>query len=322
MPGTPLEIVVVTKDVPTLVGGILRECPELIIHSGEDAAGLLGKASNARVLIGLAQTITPDLISAAPKIEWIQALTTGIDPLLKLKLPGNVVVTSARGVHGPQMSELAFMQMLALARGLPRMLKNQQNRQWERWPQKLLYGKTVVIVGVGAISEALAVRCQAFGMRVVGISDARLHGQGFDEIKPRAALIEAAGITDFLIVLAAATRETRQMINGAVLDALRKDAFFINVSRGSLVDEQALVKRLEARSIAGAALDVFETEPLPAESPLWQLDNVLITPHIGGMSDSYGDQLLPLVAHNLKLFAAGRIDEMRNRMNLSEMGSR
>jgi len=316
MAKAPLDIVVITQDVPGLAEGIAGACPEVRVHAGGSTADVLNKAENASVLIGLAQAITPALVAAAPRLQWIQALTTGVDPLLALGLPAEIIVTSARGVHAPQMSEMAFLHMLALARDLPRMIGNQLRQSWERWPQRLLLGKTAVLVGIGAISEELAQRCRVFGMRVIGISDVRAAGQGFDEVRPRSELVRSAAEADFLVVLAAYTPETRGLISAEVMDALRPHAFLINLARGPVVDEAALIARLTARRFAGAGLDVFDVEPLPPDSPLWRLDNVLITPHLGGMSDSYADQLLPLVVHNVSAFAADEIDQMRNRMFL------
>ena len=316
-----LDIVVITQDVPNLAARIAQTCPDVTVHAGATAATVLDHAAEARVVMGLAQAITPELIAAAPRLAWIQALTTGVDPLAALRLPERVVVTSARGVHGPQMSEMAFMHMLALARGLPRIIDNQRRAQWDRWPQRLLLGKIAVLVGVGAISEELALRCKAFGMRVVGISDARSAGQGFDAIRPRRELIASAGEADFLIVLAAYSPQTRHLISAEVLDALRPQAFLINLARGPVVDEAALINRLERGTFAGAGLDVFDVEPLPADSRLWRLNNVLITPHLGGMSDSYEEQLLPLVIHNIRAFTAGDFDRMRNRISFNAAGA-
>ncbi|NOJ45965.1 D-2-hydroxyacid dehydrogenase [Bradyrhizobium archetypum] len=317
-----LEIVVITQDVPGLAEGLAQACPTVRLHAGGTACDVLNDARGASVLIGLAQTITPALVAATPGLRWIQALTTGVDPLLSLDLSEEVIVTSARGVHGPQMSEMAFTHMLALARDLPRMVVNQHRQSWDRWPQRLLLGKTVVLVGVGAISEELAHRCKVFGMRVIGISDARTTGNGFDEIRTRRDLVASAAEADFLIVMAASTPQTRHLINADVLDALPAHAFLINLARGPVVDEAALIERLQSRRFAGAGLDVFNIEPLPADSPLWRLDNVLVTPHLGGMSDSYAQQLLPLVVHNLRAFAAGEFVRMQNRISIAPTGAR
>jgi D-2-hydroxyacid dehydrogenase (NADP+) len=316
-----LEIVVLTKDVAGLDLALARQFPEVSILPFVEASEALPRTGSARAIFALAQAFTPALIAAAPRLEWIQALTTGVDPLMTLNLPERVLVTSARGIHGPQMSEMAFAHMLALSRQMPRMVRNQAAKVWERWPQRLLYGKTAVIVGVGAISEELAVRCKAFGMTTVGVSDSRSEGRGFDRIRPRCDLAMLATTADFLIVLAAYTPDTHHLIDAAVLDALSPQSFLLNLARGPVVDEAALIYRLKRKRLAGAGLDVFNVEPLPTESELWEQDNVFLTPHLGGMSDCYRDQLLPLLVHNLRFFANGRIDQMKNRVWISAAGA-
>ena len=212
------------------------------------------------------------------------------------------------------MSEMALLHMMALWRDLPAMLANQRAHRWERWPQKLLLGKTVVLLGVGAISEELARRCQAFGMRVVGVSDARRAAPGFDAVLPRERLHEAAAMADALVVLVPLTPATRGMVDAAVLAAMRPEAILVNLARGPVVDEVALVSALREGRIAGAGLDVFDVEPLPAASRLRDMPNVIITPRVGGMSDTYARQALPLVEENLRAFLAGELDRLRNRV--------
>ena len=192
------------------------------------------------------------------------------------------------------------------------MLRNQQKHVWERWPQKLLSGKTVVLVGIGPIAEDLALRCAAFGLRVIGVSDARTAALHFEKIFPRSRLQQAAATADFMIVLVPLSAQTRHMIDDGVLGAMKPTGILINLARGPVVDEKALIQRLLDGSIAGAALDVFEEEPLPSDSPLWDMPNVIVTPRIGGMSDIYADQVLPIVVHNLRCFMDGRLAEMKN----------
>jgi phosphoglycerate dehydrogenase-like enzyme len=201
--------------------------------------------------------------------------------------------------------------MLALSRGLPAMLTNQRAVRWKRWLQPLLLGKTVAILGVGAISEQLARHCRAFGMRVVGVSS-RATAPDFDEIVPRARLVSAVAGADFVVVLVPLSAETHHMIDAAVLAAMKPSAFLVNLARGNVIDEQALVAVLRERRIAGAGLDVFATEPLPPSSPLWTLDNVIVTPHIGGLSDVYAEQAIPVLIENLRAFLAGNRAAMRN----------
>jgi D-2-hydroxyacid dehydrogenase (NADP+) len=210
------------------------------------------------------------------------------------------------------MAELAFLYMIALSRDFRPMQANQQAHQWQRWPQKLLFGKTAVLVGIGPIAEDMAARCKAFGMQVVGVSDARQEAVGFDRILPRARLLEAAGLADFLILLVPLSDSTRHMIDDTVLAAMKPTGILINLARGPVVDEKALVRRLQDGSIAGAGLDVFEEEPLPGSSPLWDMPNVIVTPRVGGMSDVFAQQILPIVLHNLNCFSNKRFDDMMN----------
>jgi D-2-hydroxyacid dehydrogenase (NADP+) len=299
-----------------------REVPALSVVYAATSAQALAAAEGATALCTMAQNVTAELVAAMPGLDWIQALTTGVDPLIGLDLPPGIAITSARGIHGPQMSELGLLLMLSLARQFPRMLHNQQQAVWERWPQRLLHGKTVGIVGVGTISEVLAGLCKALSMRVVGVSDSRTTVPGFDAIEPRSRLGTVAAAADFLVVLAPLTPENDHMINAAVLGQMRPDAFLINLARGRVVDEAALIGVLQRGGIAGAGLDVFETEPLPADSPLWHLPNVIVTPHVGGLSDIYARQLLPVVVHNARAYLAGDLKDLLNRVHLPERGAK
>jgi D-2-hydroxyacid dehydrogenase (NADP+) len=221
------------------------------------------------------------------------------------------VIAAARGFHGPQMSELAFLFMLAFARDFPAVLDNQKQKRWDRREQRLLSAKTAVLVGVGAIAEELARRCQVFGMKVVGVSGGRTTVPAFDAIYPRAQIAQAAALADFLIILAPYTRANHHLVNGAVIDAMRPKAVVINIARGGVLDEEALRRALVEGRIAGAGLDVFQTEPLPPTSPLWDTPNVLITSHVGGVAEDYAEQVMPLLVDNLCAFMAGRVEAMK-----------
>jgi phosphoglycerate dehydrogenase-like enzyme len=210
------------------------------------------------------------------------------------------------------MSELALLNMIALSRRFPKMLRNQMEAKWERWPQPVLLDKTAVIVGVGQIGEALARRCRAFEMKLVAVSDARSEIPGFDLVLPRAKLKQAAALADFMIILVPLNAETHHMINDEIIGAMKPSAFLINLARGDVIDETALIRHLTAGRIAGAGLDVFAEEPPRPDNPLWGMPNVVMTPRIGGMSDRYAEQVLPLMVHNLRAFGNGRSQDMRN----------
>ena len=289
------------------------DLPGINLLATNDRAQAMEHATDAEVLIGHHFQFDEDLLAHTPKLRWIQSLTTGTDAILKLKaLRPEVMVTSTRGMHGPQMSELVFLHMLALTRDFPRMQRNQVAGLWERWPQPLLWEKTVVIVGVGAISEALAPRCKAFGMTVYGVSNSPRVPDGFDGVFRRDDLVPVASKADYLVLIVPLTPETENLVDARVLAAMKPQAFVINVARGGVLDEQALVEALRDKRLAGASLDVFRQQPLPADSPLWHEPGLLITPLVGGMSNIYLDQAYPIVRDNLRQFMAGRTGAMVN----------
>jgi len=263
------------------------EFPQLDVAAARTLEEAIAQAGPARILVALDSRFDDALIAAAPQLEWIQALTSGTEVIGRLKRldRARVLVTAVRGIHGPQMSEMTVMHMLALSRRLPRMLRNQQAHRWERWEQPLLWRKTLVILGVGAIAESLARCCKAFGMNVLGVSRSVREIECFDRIYPRDRMKEAAAQADYFVVLAPHSRENHRLVDAGVFAAMKPGAYLVNVSRGGVVDEDALLDALRRGAIAGAGLDVFAAEPLPEDHPLWAMDNVLITPRLGGMSD-------------------------------------
>jgi len=291
---------------------------EIVAATSREAA--LAQAGEARILVALDSRFDEGLIAAAPQLEWIQALSTGIEVIAGLKGldRSRVIVTTTRGIHGPQMSEMTLMHMLALTHRLPRMLRNQQQHRWERWEQPLLWRKTVAILGVGAIAEALARCCKAFEMSVIGISRSERQVEHFDRVYPRTRIKEAVALADYLVVLAPHTRENAGIVDAGVLAAMKPEAYLVNVSRGGVIDEDALLDALRRGAIAGAGLDVFAVEPLPEDHPLWSMDNVMITPRLGGMSNVYVEQVLPVLRHNLAAFVSGDRDSMINRVDLAK----
>src|SRR5580700_7356569 len=197
-----VEVVVLNQDAAHYADAIRTRLPEVVVHGVTNATAAHACCGNADVLVALGYEVSDPLLAAMPALRWIQTLTTGVDKLLALgNLATDVRVSTGRGIHGPQMAELAFLYMIALSRDFRAMLANQANAHWQRGPQTLLLGKTAVLVGVGSISEAIASRCQAFGMHVIGVSDSRHDAPGFDTILPRSDLVRIAAQADFLIVL-------------------------------------------------------------------------------------------------------------------------
>jgi phosphoglycerate dehydrogenase-like enzyme len=202
--------------------------------------------------------------------------------------------------------------MLSLARDMPRSVRAQAQSKWERWPSALLAGKTVGILGVGLIAGYLAPICKTFGMTVVGISGSPREARHFDRMAHRDDLTKVAGELDFLVVLTPLTAETRDIVGEKVFAAMKPTAYLVNVARGGVVDEPALIAALEAGKIAGAGLDVFAQEPLPSDNALWKMKNVTIFSHLGGYSQGYEDRAMPTIAGNMGKFLAGDLKSMIN----------
>ncbi len=290
-----------------------RDFPAIDLYATNDRTDALSRLADAEGIIAHHFQFDEALLHSAPKLRWIQSLTTGTDGILRLpSLRPDVIVTSTRGMHGPQMSELVMLQMLALSRRFPVILRNQQLKRWERWPQPLLLGKTIVIVGVGMIAEALALHCECFGMTVHGVSQSMRVPRGFEKIYRRAELATAAAVADFLVLLVPYAPDTESLIDARIIGAMKPTAFLINVARGGVLDEAALLHALSDRRIAGAALDVFRETPLPPGDPLWAEERIIITPMLGGMSDIYLAQAYPIVRDNLSKFLTDDTRSMRN----------
>jgi len=297
---------------------LAQEFPDVAVLTAATRDEAILLAGKAAVIVALDSQFHDDLIGTAPQLEWIHALSTGTDVIAGLKTLDRkrVTITTTRGIHGPQMSEITLMHMLALTRRLPRMLRNQHDHAWERWEQPLLWRKTAVIFGVGAIAEDMARRFSAFGMTVLGISRTERTVGHFKRIYPRSRMKEAAALADYLVVLAPHSPENDGVIDAGVFAAMKPGAFLVNVSRGGVVDEDALIDALRRGAIAGAGLDVFASEPLPKDHPLWSFDNVIVTPRVGGMSDVYVEQCLPPLCHNLRAYLLGDKAGMVNRIEL------
>jgi D-2-hydroxyacid dehydrogenase (NADP+) len=287
--------------------------PELNVNLVDHHSKAGPHIAAADALLTFAPMLSDQVLQSAVRLKWVQALGTGVDNLIDRPcLPKDVIVTNVHGIHGPPVSEAAIAAMLALARGLPRAIRSQDKRQWQRFPAQLLHDKTVGIFGIGAIAEALAPKCKAFGMRVVGVSSSPRQLSSFDRIHGSGDLAKVVGEFDFFVLLTPLTEKTRNSIGAKIFAVMKPTSFLVNLARGGVVDEAALVDALRERRIAGAALDVFTAEPLPAEHPFWAMDNVIITTHQGGFCDVYIDHAWPTVETNMQCFLDGDINGMIN----------
>ncbi len=266
-----------------------------------------------------------ELLSWAPRLKWVQTTSAGVGQLVaRLGLQeSDLIVTTASGVHARPLAEFVFMALLAHVKELARLQRDQRARRWERFCSDELDGKTMAIVGPGRIGRQVAEIARCFGMRVLAMArdsrPERARALGVDEVYPRERLHDMLGQAHVVVLSCPHTPETEGLIDRAAFDAMRPGVLFVNIARGQVVDEAALIDALRSGKIAFAALDVFAAEPLSPESPLWDLPNVLINPHSASTAYSENAKITDIFCHNLRCFLDGRVDEMRNVLDKARM---
>ena len=264
--------------------------------------------------IAITWSLRPEQFKAASKLRWIHSPAAAVHQLIFPELvASDVVLTNAREVHGPVVAEHVIALIFALSKALPAAARLQQKHLWGQeamWHGRLrpreVAGATLGLVGVGSIGRAVAKHASALGMRVIAVREhpEQAKPEFVEQVFPLPQLDRLLAQSDFVVLAAPLTPETRGLMNAARLAQMKADACLINVGRGPLIDEAALAHALRERKIAGAALDVFEKEPLPAESPLWDLENLLITPHTAGLTDKLWDRHCQLISENLRRYLA------------------
>ncbi|MBJ7602796.1 MAG: D-2-hydroxyacid dehydrogenase [Candidatus Dormibacteraeota bacterium] len=287
--------------------------PSLLVHVAETYAHAAPYLADTQILITTGRGLDAETVRAMPRLEWIHCLISGIDQLtVAREARPEVIISSSSGIHGPQMAEMAVLHMLALSRQIVRLERQRSGHKWVDLPQRVLDQKSVGIVGLGAAGTRLAELCKAFNMTVYGVSRTRRSERCFDSVFGRDQLCYVASIVDFLVLVVPQSSETIHLIDGTVLGAMKPTSMIVNLARGGVVDERALVDALVAGRIAGAGLDVTATEPLPASSPLWQMENVVLTPHLAGHTDRYLEQVWTVLEPNMERFLAGMHVDMIN----------
>ena len=265
-------------------------------------------------------------LSRAPDLKWVQLHSAGVDHLLDHPLmKSDILLTTTSGIHATPIAEYVFASILAFNRRVPQMLTYQSRREWPkgRWnlfARPELRDRTLGIIGYGSIGREVGRIARCFGMRVVAtkrsVSQMRdvgyaVQGTGdrkgalLDEAFPPERLSDMLGLCDYVVVTVPLTPETRKLIGEAELRAMKPSAYLVNISRGETVDEAALIRALQEGWIAGAGLDVFEEEPLPSDSPLYDLENVILSPHISGFTLRYDERASDLFAENLRRYLTG-----------------
>ncbi|MDQ7830006.1 MAG: D-2-hydroxyacid dehydrogenase [Armatimonadota bacterium] len=301
-----LHILVAADVEPRHLEAIRAAAPGLAVEHTTDRARLLALAPTADVIVGW--SVPPEVVRRAERLRWIHSTAAGVDQLLFPELlQREVLLTSSSGIHAEPLSEHVLGVMLMLSRRLHVAVRQQLARRWDRRTVlgDELGGKTLGILGLGAIGRAIAERARVFGMRVIGTRRSGAPVPHVEQVFPPEGLDEVLRRSDVLVVVLPLTPATRGLIGARELALLPPGAFLINVGRGAIVQEAALVDALRAGRLAGAALDVFEQEPLPPESPLWDLPQVIITPHVSGTTPRYYDRAIPLFCENLRRFLRG-----------------
>lgn len=280
------------KDAEEAARGLERQADILIVNGNEYEAPIAAAAA------------------ASSSLRWIQFTSSGLDGALgRGNLPAHVAVTNVAGLRAGNLSEHAFALLLFLTRQLRRIEAARTERAWRRdavfGDMVSLRGRTILIIGMGAIGQALAHKAEAFGMRVTAVSRAFAPNAAVERVYRRHEAIEGFRQADVVVIAAPSEPEMRGFVDRAKLAALKRSAIVINVSRGDLIDEPALIDACRARRIAGAGLDVLVEEPARSDSEFWLLDNVALTPHVGGAGSEQLEQLLDMIAENLALYLQG-----------------
>lgn len=318
--------VVVTAPFPSqLLDRIRAVSPEIRLETVQlvERNWPAGRSTDAEVIYALS-ALPP--LELAPNLRWVQAHWAGVDQLRDHPIwNSNIVLTNASGIHAPNIAQYVMAQILSWAHRTPRWFHYQQRGEWPsgRWEKFVpdeLHGKTLGIAGYGSIGRAVARLASCFGMRVLATKrDARrleddqyeLHGIGDREgtvaarIYPGEATRSMVAECDYVVIALPLTERTYHLFDEQMFRAMKQTAFLVNVGRGDIIDENDLIRALKKGWIAGAGLDVFSTEPLPADSPLWKMENVIISPHVSGFTHHYDERAVDLFCENLRRYLAG-----------------
>ena len=308
------NVLVLERFTAEYAQGLRAAFPALAVHTATSSREIPIPLDRIDVLVAFGIAIDDALMQGATNLRWVQSLATGVDHFLTSPgLRPQTLLTSARGIHGAPMRETVALLILGVTRNVRRLVDHQHARRWERghpWP--LLAGKRALVAGSGVSGIAIGKLLQAFGMATTAATRTPRAVDGFDRVVPFGDLPTAVADVDFLIGVLPGGPDHAGLIGRDVFAAMKPSAIFINVGRGETVDEAALIDALREGRIAGAGLDVVARTPLAPESPLWDMPNVLLSPHIGGYFAEYEAHMMPLLIGNMTLFLAGRDREMQN----------
>lgn len=281
---------------------------ELVIDPSE--AAMTECAGRIEIVFG---SLPQSLYNGAPQLKWVQLQGAGAEKAVSLARDRGVIVTNASGVHAEPISEHLLAMLLALARDLPLAFERKRTHSWSYGRRPAVFelrGKRAVVVGIGAIGDAFARKAAALGVEIVGVRRKPLiDGAGSDPPYLRIVGSEDLGAelpqADFLVITVPLTDETRGMIGNSRIAQMKRGSYLFNIGRGATIDQQAMIAALQSGQLAGAGLDVFDPEPLPEDSPLWDMENVVLTAHYAGITPAYSERLWRIFLDNAQRYAAG-----------------
>lgn len=281
--------------------------PGIRVEIYEDTGRQHDHLNDTEVLIGWRFPL--EIFNRLPKLRWIQLISVGVEEYVRAPWirPG-VIITNTRRVYADSVAEYVLWALITLSRKFHQVLGNQSRRRWSQVTGTGLNGKTLGIIGLGSIGKEVAARAKGFGLRVIGIKRGPHEGEfhGVDEVHPPDALQDVLGRSDAIVVCLPLTDETRGILNRSAIKNMKPGAVLINVSRSELVDEDALVQALKDGRLAGAACDVFQQEPLSRWSKLWKVENLIVTPHLSGLTCEYRARIGDLICENIRRFRSQR----------------
>ncbi|MEK5467725.1 D-2-hydroxyacid dehydrogenase [Paenibacillus sp. FSL M7-0896] len=283
---------------------IRAAAPEYTLTLGDSRNPDLELLSGAEIIIGWGKGIRDTVLRQGSPLRWVQAWSAGVEklPLDALK-EREIQLTNASGVHAEPITAVILSFMLMFTRNMHTAIRNQQNRRWHSNGQESeLTGKTIVIAGTGAIGSETARIAKAFHMKTIGVSRSGRPVDGFDQIFTTGELKDSVREADFVVNTLPLTDETRGLFDAEVFSACKQGAYYINIGRGVTTHTDDLIAALNSGQLAGAGLDVFETEPLPEDHPLWGMEQVIITPHCAGVTDRYADRVVDIFVENMKAY--------------------
>ncbi len=274
---------------------------------------LLDRLPEAEIMFGT--LFNEEMLRIAPRLKWVQSFMAGVDnyPLKEMEKRG-IILTSGRGIHKINIPEYVICALIMLARNFPVIAKNQNSKKWIVVEQDEIYGSTMGILGLGSIGSELAKRAHSMGMKVIALKKTFKQIDYVEELYTPEKMDEIFKKSDYIVNLLPYIPETDKIINKKYFELMKPTASFISVGRGKTVNEEDLIEALRTKKIKGLVSDVFYNEPLSEESPLWEMENVFITPHIAGQSIKYVKKALGIIRHNLGVYLSGE-GEFLNRID-------